>query len=173
MTIKITTQTTIDEFLHAVLPNAYKAGLHRVPAKYATDMYLLLHSMTALLVADLLMGFLGRQARDIEQHLAQFKEEIWLATFLHDILKEANVRGERIDHQDIQPDDVTLWLEQLGIQPISTSPIRLAARVAVHERGGLPLFSAFADVEQDDLPQLVIRLSDQLASLTSINEHWH
>ncbi len=173
MTIKITTQTTIDEFLHAVLPNAYKAGLHRVPAKYATDMYLLLHSMTALLVADLLMGFLGRQARDIEQHLAQFKEEIWLATFLHDILKEANVRGERIDHQDIQPDDVTLWLEQLGIQPISTRTIRLAARVAVHERGGLPLFSAFADVEQDDLPQLVIRLSDQLASLTSINEHWH
>jgi hypothetical protein len=173
MKTQITTPMTSDQFLRQILPLAYRAGLHRVAAKFSSDMFLLLHSMTALLIADLLMEFLGKQTRGIEQHLVEFKEEIWLTAFLHDILKEANIGGERIDHQDIRPDDVSVWLDQLGIQLVSTTPMRLAARIAVHERGGLPLFTAFADVEQDDLPQLVIRLSDQLASLTSINEHWY
>lgn len=173
MKIVITEKITLHEVLHQLLPNAYRVGLHRVPAKFSNDMFLLLHSMTALLIADLLMDFLSKQANSIEKQMSQFKEEIWLATFFHDILKEANVRGERIDHQDIRPDDVSAWLERLGIQLSSTNPMRLTARIAIHERGGLPLFSAFADVEEDDLPQLVIRLSDQLASLTAINEHWH
>lgn len=171
--IEITNQVTIEEFLKQVLPYAYRAGLHKVPAKFATDMFLLLHSMTTALISDLLFNYLNRQNSAIEKQLTQFKEEIWLSAFLHDILKEANVRGERLDHQDIRPDDVNVWLTRLNIRLKTTTPMRLAARIAMHERGGLPLFSAFANVEQDDLPQLVIRLSDQLASISSINEHWH
>lgn len=171
--IEITNQVTIEQFLKQVLPYAYQAGLHKVPAKFATDMFLLLHSMTTVLISDLLLNYLNRQSSAIEEQLAQFKEEIWISAFLHDILKEANIRGERLDHQDIRPDDVSAWLTRLNIRLQTTTPMRLAARIAMHERGGLPLFSAFANVEEDDLPQLIIRLSDQLASLSSINEHWH
>jgi len=173
MRVEIATDTTVEDFLHDVLPNAYRAGLHHVPAKYSSDMFLLLHSMTTLLIADMLIGYLGKQANAAKQRLDLSREEIWLTSFLHDILKESNVRGERLDHQDIRPDDVSSWLEKLDIRVRATTPLRLAARIAMHERGGLPLFSALADVEEDDLPQLVIRLSDQLASLTAINEHWH
>jgi hypothetical protein len=173
MRVKVSPATTVEELLLGILPNAYHAGLHRVPAKYASDMFLLLHSMTTLLIADLLISYLSRQLDSAAKLFAQQREEIWLAAFLHDILKETNVRGERIDHQDIRPDDVSVWLEYLGVELASTTPLRLVARIAMHERGGLPLFSAFADVEEDDLPQLVIRLSDQLASLSDINEHWY
>lgn len=171
--MEITNQTTIEQFLKNILPPAYQSDLHRVPAKFSNDMFLLLHSMTTVLIADLLIGYLSKQSDVIARHLASLKEEIWLAAFLHDILKEANVRGERIDHQDIRPDDVALWLERLTVRLKATTPLRLAARIAMHERSGLPLFSAFANVEEDDLPQLIIRLSDQLASLSGINEHWH
>jgi len=129
--------------------------------------------MTTLLIADLLISYLSRQSDSVAKLFTQQREEVWLAAFLHDILKEANLRGGQIDHQDIRPDDVSAWLEQLGVELTNTTPLRLAARIAMHERGGLPLFSAFADVEEDDLPQLVIRLSDQLASLSDVNEHWY
>nr|HPL29280.1 hypothetical protein [Anaerolineae bacterium] len=173
MAFQIASETTVEEFLRNVLPNAYRSGLHRVPAKYASDMPLLLHSMTTLLISDLLIDYLGHQTDAAAQKLAQWKEEIWLTAFLHDILKEASVRGERVDHQDITPDDLSTWLTRLDLGLHGTTPLRLAARAAVHERGGLPLLSAFADVEEDDLAQLVIRLSDQMASLTGINEHWY
>lgn len=173
MPIEIQPDTTVEDFLRQVLPGAYRAGLHRVPAKYASDMPLLLHSMTTLLVGDLLMNYLSQQTAGAAKQLAELKEEIWLSCFLHDILKEAGVRGERVDHQDIVPDDLTAWLTRLGVSLRTTTPLRLAARAAMHERGGLPLLSALADVQEDDLPQLLIRLSDQLASLTAINEHWH
>jgi hypothetical protein len=173
MVAKIEASTSVQDFLATILPKAYQVNLHNVPAKYSNDMFLLLHSMTALLIADLLMDFLGRQTDTVAQHLTHFKEEIWLTTFLHDILKEANLRGQRLDHQDIRPDDISEWLKRLNIQLNTTSSLRLAARIAMHERSGLPLFSAFANVEEDDLPQLVIRLSDQLASLSAINEHWY
>jgi len=173
MATEITTEGSVEEFLQGVLPNAYRAGLHRVPAKYASDMYLLLHSMTSLLIADMLVGYLGGQAPEAARQLTQQKEEIWLTSFLHDILKGTGAPGMRIEHQDIRPDDVDIWLGRLGIRLCTTTPLRLAARIAVHERGGFPLFSALADVEEDDLPQLVVRLSDQLASLSAINEHWY
>lgn len=173
MPIEIQPDSTVEDFLRQVLPGAYCAGLHRVPAKYATDMPLLLHSMTTLLVGDLLMNYLSQQTAGAAKQLADSKEEIWLCCFLHDILKEASIHGERVDHLDIVPDDLAAWLTRLGVTLRTTTPLRLAARVAMHERGGLPLLSALADVQEDDLPQLLIRLSDQLASLTAINEHWY
>ena len=124
--MEITNQTTIEQFLKNILPPAYQSDLHRVPAKFSNDMFLLLHSMTTVLIADLLIGYLSKQSDVIARHLASLKEEIWLAAFLHDILKEANVRGERIDHQDIRPDDVALWLERLTVRLKATTPLRLA-----------------------------------------------
>ncbi len=173
MPVVVASEMTVDDFLHGVLAGAYRAGLHRVPAKYASDTHLLLHSMMTLLVADELIGSLGARAPKARAMLAERKEEIWLTAFLHDILKEAGAHGERIDHQDVRPDDVSAWLERLDIGLVGTSPLRLAARIAMHERAGLLLLSAFGDVEEDDLPQLVVRLSDQLASLSAINEHWY
>lgn len=173
MGIVVSDTTTVKDFLDAVLPRAYKAGLHNVPAKYSSDMFLLLHSMTTLLIADQLSNYLPRQAKQVERLIREYKEETWLAAFLHDILKEANSKGMKVDHQDIRPDDVTYWLDNLGIKLARTTPIRIAARIAVHERGGLPLLAGLADVGEDDLPQMIIRLSDQLASLTAINEHWY
>jgi len=173
MGIVVSETTTVKNFFDAVLPRAYRAGLHNVPAKYSSDMFLLLHSMTALLIADELSDYLARQSKQIEAVIRGNKEETWLATFLHDILKEASSKGIKVDHQDIRPDDVSIWLNTLGIELATTTPIRIAARIAVHERGGLPLLTGLADVGEDDLPQMIIRLSDQLASLTAINEHWH
>ena len=58
MSITIRSSTTLKDFFDAVLPKAYQAGLHNVPAKYSSDMFLLLHSMTVLLIADALSGYL-------------------------------------------------------------------------------------------------------------------
>jgi hypothetical protein len=165
--IKIDAISSTRDFLTAILPEAYQAGLHRIPAKYGADHPLLLHGMNVLLIGDLLVGYLSRQHPAVKAYFDKHREEIWLTLFLHDILKEK----KGVDQLDATPNDIEEWCERLEVSIDQRTAMRVSARVAIHERYGYPVQGGLLRIAEDDLAQLIVRMADRLGSMRDINEH--
>lgn len=167
MVLKIDAISSVRDFLTAILPGAYQAGLHRIPAKYGADQPLLLHGMNVLLIGDLLVEYLSRRHSAVKAYFDEHRDEIWLTLFLHDILKEK----KGVDQLDITPDDIEKWCERLGVSTNQRTAMRISARVAMHERYGYPVQGGLLRIAEDDLAQLIVRMADRLGSMRDINEH--
>lgn len=168
MVLKIDAISSVRDFLTAILPRAYQAGLHRIPAKYyGSDHHLLLHGMNVLLIGDLLVEYLSRRHSAVKAYFDEHQEETWLTLFLHDILKEK----KGVDQLDVTPDDIEKWCERLGVSINRRTAMRVSARVAMHERYGYPVQGGLLRIAEDDLAQLTVRMADRLGSMRDINEH--
>ena len=165
--VRIDAISSVRDFLTAILPEAYQAGLHRIPAKYGTDHSLLLHGMNVLLIGDLLIDYLSKQHPAVKAYFDEHQEETWLTLFLHDILKEK----KGVDQLDVTPDDIEKWCERLGVSINRRTAMRVSARVAMHERYGYPVQGGLLRIAEDDLAQLTVRMADRLGSMRDINEH--
>lgn len=167
MALDIKRGISVHDFLAAILPKAYQAGLHRVPAKYGADHSLLLHGMNVLLIGDLLIKYLSKQHLAIQDYFDDHRAEIWLALFLHDILKER----KGVDQLDITPNDIEKWCERLGVSVDRRTAMQVSARVAMHERYGYPVQGGLLRIAEDDFAQLIVQMADRLGSMRDINEH--
>jgi hypothetical protein len=167
MALEIDTMSSVRDFITTILPEAYQAGLHRIPAKYGADHPLLLHGTNVLLIGDLLIEYLSKQHPTVKGYFDDHRAEIWLTLFLHDILKEKR----RVDQLDITPDDIEEWCQRLEVSIDRRTTMQISARVATHERYGYPVQGGLLRIAEDDLAQLVVRMADRLGSMRDINEH--